>query len=313
MTLHLEPELFSQLIILTSRYRSIPERAVRRDYWIVYMFMQLSKSDYVEKVVFKGGTSLSKCYPNSIDRFSEDIDLTFNTNENLTSRQYEQHLKTIEKIMTNGLLVEKINTERSERNKSSYVWFNDANDKVKFEIGSSVRPDPFGYKKIKSYIQEYLEYIGNTEAIRDYGLKEVSIQVLHISRTFIDKLFAIKRHTLGGTIKNKIRHIYDVTKIYNLDEIQEFLSNKPQLKQIISLTKATDTYYLEKRCKSTGNYNSLESYNFEQWKELLHTDELKNSYESLHIDLLYTNDKQLYERALNTLEVIGQLFIEIDE
>lgn len=56
--------------------------------------------------------------------------------------------------MTNGLLVEKINTERSERNKSSYVWFNDAHDKVKFEIGSSVRPDPFGYKKIKSYIQE---------------------------------------------------------------------------------------------------------------------------------------------------------------
>lgn len=54
MTLHLEPELFSQLIILTSRYRSIPESAVRRDYWIVYMFMQLSKSDYVEKVVFKG-------------------------------------------------------------------------------------------------------------------------------------------------------------------------------------------------------------------------------------------------------------------
>lgn len=125
--------------------------------------------------------------------------------------------------------------------------------------------------------------------------------------------FAIKRHTLGGTIKNKIRHIYDVTKIYNLDEIQEFLSNKSQLKQIISLTKATDTYYLEKRSKSTGNYNSLEPYNFKQWKELLHKDELKNSYESLHIDLLYTNDKQLYECALNTLEVIGQLFTEIDE
>lgn len=313
MTLHLEPELFSQLIILTSRYRNIPESAVRRDYWIVYMFMQLSKSDYVDKVVFKGGTSLSKCYPNSIDRFSEDIDLTFNTDENLTSRQYEQHLKLIEKIMTNGLLVEKNKAERNERNKSSYVWFNDVNDKVKFEIGSSVRPDPFGYKKIKSYIQEYLEFIGNTEAIRDYGLKEVSIQVLHISRTFIDKLFAIKRHTLGGTIKNKIRHIYDVTKIYNLDEIQEFLSNKSQLKQIISLTKATDTYYLEKRSKSTGNYNSLEPYNFKQWKELLHKDELKNSYESLHIDLLYTNDKQLYECALNTLEVIGQLFTEIDE
>ena len=33
-------------------------------------------SEHLPKVVFKGGTSLSKCF-HLIDRFSEDIDVTF--------------------------------------------------------------------------------------------------------------------------------------------------------------------------------------------------------------------------------------------
>ena len=41
------------------------------------MLKALADSPYAEQCVFKGGTSLSKCYPGSIDRFSEDIDLTF--------------------------------------------------------------------------------------------------------------------------------------------------------------------------------------------------------------------------------------------
>ena len=55
----------------------IPESAVKRDYYIVLLLEKLGNSTYAEKCVFKGGTSLSKCYPGSIERFSEDIDLTF--------------------------------------------------------------------------------------------------------------------------------------------------------------------------------------------------------------------------------------------
>lgn len=38
---------------------------------------KLEQSEYADQCVFKGGTSLSKCCPGSIERFSEDIDLTF--------------------------------------------------------------------------------------------------------------------------------------------------------------------------------------------------------------------------------------------
>ena len=77
MNLHENTTEFRELITLTAREKHIPESAVERDYYIVQALMFLSKSDNCARCVFKGGTSLSKCYPGSIERFSEDIDLTY--------------------------------------------------------------------------------------------------------------------------------------------------------------------------------------------------------------------------------------------
>ena len=59
--------------------------------------------------------------------------------------------------MTIGAQTEKIAKERFVRSKSMYVWFGDKNKQVKLEIGSSVRPDPYSKKTLKSYIHEFLE------------------------------------------------------------------------------------------------------------------------------------------------------------
>ncbi len=49
---------------------------VEKDFWVTLMLDYLfNKCPYKNGFIFKGGTSLSKCY-NIIDRFSEDIDLT---------------------------------------------------------------------------------------------------------------------------------------------------------------------------------------------------------------------------------------------
>ena len=77
MKLHEFEQEFRQLISIVARQKHISESAVERDYYIVMMLQKLEQSEYGDKCVFKGGTSLSKCYPGSIERFSEDIDLTF--------------------------------------------------------------------------------------------------------------------------------------------------------------------------------------------------------------------------------------------
>ena len=72
-----DKKIFDYLVRATAEFRNIPEHAVVRDYLICKILERLSKSEFKERCVFKGGTSLSKCYPNTIERFSEDIDLTY--------------------------------------------------------------------------------------------------------------------------------------------------------------------------------------------------------------------------------------------
>lgn len=83
MRLHEQKDDFADLIEITAHWIGIPAAAVKRDYFIVMMLQKLEQSEYADKCVFKGGTSLSKCYPGSIARFSEDIDLTYIPREDL--------------------------------------------------------------------------------------------------------------------------------------------------------------------------------------------------------------------------------------
>ena len=70
--LHHDKELFRQIILLTSEDTGIEYSIIEKDYYVTMFLKSL-----VEKqpdIIFKGGTSLSKCYK-LIKRFSEDLDL----------------------------------------------------------------------------------------------------------------------------------------------------------------------------------------------------------------------------------------------
>lgn len=219
-------------------------------------------------------------------------------------------MKKIEKIIIGNANSQKIEDERSDRSKSSYVWFEE-DSRVKLEIGSSVMPDPYEERTLKTYIQEFLEYKDMINEVREYELEEVKINVLKIERTFLDKIFSVKRHAIDGKINEKVRHIYDVTQLYKMEEIKYFISDRKSLKELVKKIKKTDSFYLEKRNKPS-RYNPLEKYNFNLWKKNL-TDDVKKSYESLHENLVYGNKKQDFEEAMETFNSIGSLFEDIDE
>lgn len=245
MKLHTHPEEFRELITVVANEKHISESAVERDYYIVMMLKSLADSPYADQCVFKGGTSLSKCYPGSIDRFSEDIDLTFLGME-LSDKACDKTIKKIETIMAAGAQTEKIVEERSNRSKSMYVWFGNPENRVKLEIGSTVRPDPYQKMPVKTCIQEFLESRGFTDDIERFELETVEINTLNIERTFIDKIMSVKRHAICGTLNRKVRHIYDVTRLYQMPEIQAFLAETDELKRLVRLTKDTDSYYIAK-------------------------------------------------------------------
>lgn len=310
MKLHEYPSEFNILIPIVAEYMHLPESAIERDYYIVLLLKNLADSEFAEQCVFKGGTSLSKCYPGSIERFSEDIDLTFLGME-LSDKICDKTIKKIEEVMTVSASTEKIDAERSNRSKSMYVWFGNKDNKVKLEIGSSIRPDPYSKKSFKSYIHEFLENHNGDDDIRKFELDSVELNVLNIERTFVDKLMSVKRHAICGTLSNKVRHIYDVTRLFGLPEIQEFFNHTDELKNLMKMTKDTDSYYLEKR-NISKEYDPTKAYDFENWKDYF-TDEIKNVYENLHKDLLYTDEKQKFEDVLRVFEKIDVRLKEIGE
>lgn len=53
-----------------------PAHLLEKDIWVVWALRALFKSPFEKHLVFKGGTSLSKVHC-AIDRFSEDIDVTY--------------------------------------------------------------------------------------------------------------------------------------------------------------------------------------------------------------------------------------------
>lgn len=310
MKLHEFPEEFHDLISVVAKEKHILESATERDYYIVLMLQNLAKSEYADECVFKGGTSLSKCYPDSIERFSEDIDLTFLGME-CGDKECDRTIKKIENLMTLDAETEKIPEERSNRSKSMYVWHGNKSNRIKLEIGSTVRPDPYSRKQIKSYIQEYLEANGFDEDVRRFELNTVELNVLNIERTFIDKIMAVKRHAYCGTLNEKVRHIYDVVRLYNMPEIKAFLEDKDELKRLVQLTKETDSFYLERR-NTPKDYSPLGPYDFDAWKDKFDST-ARSNYEQLHKNLLYTDQKQSFDEAIKVFEKINDLAKEIGE
>ena len=310
MKLHEFPSEFRDLISIVAKDKHLPESAIERDYYIVLLLKNLADSEYIEKCVFKGGTSLSKCYPGSIERFSEDIDLTFlGMDEN--DKTCDKAIKRIEKIMTVGAFTDKINEERSNRSKSMYVWFGDKSNRVKLEIGSSVRPDPYSKKTLKTYIQEFLEQHNGTEDVIKYELEEITLNVLNIERTFVDKLMSVKRHAICGSIEKKVRHIYDVVRLFSLPQVKEFIEDKAELKRLIAITKQTDSYYLEKR-NISQEYDPNGAYDFESWSCYL-DEQVRSVYENLHKELLYTDEQQNFDDALATFSEISNVLKGVGE
>lgn len=310
MRLHEYPEEFENLCAIVAEELHLRQADIRRDYYMVLLLENLANSEYAEQCVFKGGTSLIKCYPGSIERFSEDIDLTF-LGMDLSDKDCDRAIKKIESAITRGCKMEKIAAERSNRSKSSLVWFGDETNRIKLEIGSSVRPDPYSKMTLKSYIQEFLERNGVFEDIAQFNLREVTLNVLNIERTFLDKVMAVKRHAICGTLPIKVRHIYDVTRLFRLQEIERFLCDTQELKRLIRLTKETDSFYLGKRGISQ-DFDPEGPYAFDTWRHHL-TAQVKDTYESLHKNLLYTEEQQDFNEAVSVFKQLDDIFKTLGE
>ncbi len=75
MKLHLDKELFRDMIDTLNTKTGVAIDIIEKDYYVCLILEELSKKQNEIKAYFKGGTAVYKILEN-MNRFSEDIDLT---------------------------------------------------------------------------------------------------------------------------------------------------------------------------------------------------------------------------------------------
>lgn len=85
--------MFEEIIEAAADEFNLQTFQVEKDYYVSLLLKNLR--EVAPSIVFKGGTSLSKCYQ-VINRFSEDIDLTLNfEGDKLTSSPLKREQKDL--------------------------------------------------------------------------------------------------------------------------------------------------------------------------------------------------------------------------
>lgn len=97
MNLHEYAEDFKVLTRLTAQHMKIREVYVEKDYWVTFLLKRITAAPNNHRVVFKGGTSLSKAY-GLIKRFSEDVDLAIIREEAMNNTAVENFIRETSKF-----------------------------------------------------------------------------------------------------------------------------------------------------------------------------------------------------------------------
>ncbi len=117
MNLHDNSQDFYDTLLAVGHHLNTSPTIVEKDYYVTMFLQSLAKR--VPNLLFKGGTSLSKCHK-IINRFSEDIDLTLDANNQTQANKKNLKYKIIEVCNELGLELMNESDVRSRRDYNRY-------------------------------------------------------------------------------------------------------------------------------------------------------------------------------------------------
>ncbi|MCU0432852.1 MAG: nucleotidyl transferase AbiEii/AbiGii toxin family protein [Bacteroidia bacterium] len=248
-------------IIQQASVRSgIRSAAVEKDLWVVFVLKAVFETSCAPHLVFKGGTSLSKCW-NIIERFSEDVDLGIERsffgqefNGHLSSRKINKLRDKTAAYVQNDFKSE-LNTKLQENGVRDYsilpveegmneptqlqILYNSLIEpddylkpRVLLEIGSRSLREPFEYRELHSIIgAEFPQSTGLT--------KSLSIPTVSPGRTLLEKMFLLHEEFQKkeiGKIKHQrmSRHLYDISRLASTAYYREAIEDNELYETIVA-------------------------------------------------------------------------------
>lgn len=249
MKLHEDKVLFSQLLNFSANTLGIRPEFIEKDYWITRTLQRMAQNQSAEKVVFKGGTSLSKAY-RLTNRFSEDIDIAVIEADSFSGNQLKMLIKRLAKDMASDLeerIIPDVTSKGSRFYKAIYLYPNLVGlpsptinaGQLLIEINTYANPYPYIKHDISSFITDYLSVINRQDLIEQYELEPFSINVLDKRRTIVEKLVSLIRFSFEEdslrAIASKIRHFYDLYYLVNDEECTKYIHSADFQKDLSEL------------------------------------------------------------------------------
>lgn len=302
----------------------IGTKAIEKDWWVTLTLKALFQTEYADYLIFKGGTSLSKCWK-IIQRFSEDIDIALDPR--VVDMEYAEHpgsgylsrLKkrgcnftstSLKDALNSQLLAlgvpegtltiaaEDIDPQMTDKDPQTlfvrYTSLYDPNpylaDEVKIEVGIRSKLEPYSKVAIQTILNEVYPNAA-------YPEEPLEVQAVEAHKTFLEKAFLLHEE-FRKPDKAKIRtermsrHFYDLEKTMDTPAGKKALGEEKLYAAIVD--------HREWYNKMRGlDYTTLktDSINFMPPEDLI--DAYKADYETMREQMIYGDSlkpAELFER-----------------
>jgi predicted nucleotidyltransferase component of viral defense system len=247
------------------RTSGISPKAIEKDWWVTLVLRALFEGPYGKYMIFKGGTSLSKCWT-LIERFSEDVDIALDpqvfgmeykvaptkgdierlkrkgcafTSKELKIALEEELTKigVLESIVT--ITAEEVDEKMPDKDPQvlmvGYRSLYEANqylgDEVLVEVSVRSLKEPYVYKPIQSLLYTWFP---NTV----YAENPLEIAVADPRKTCLEKAFLLHEEFMKPDmdkmrVKRMSRHLYDLYRLNKSGVADEALADKELYSDII--------------------------------------------------------------------------------
>ncbi|RQW67860.1 hypothetical protein DUK53_00320 [Listeria sp. SHR_NRA_18] len=322
-TLHHDRHAFRDLLESIFNEHDILPEILEKDYYVCLMLQEIATVRREYDVYFKGGTALYKCLKR-INRFSEDIDLTFN-NEKFVSKTSKSN--ALKKVTSRYTQLE-LNTVHPQSVSGSGSRTSVYEYDTLFETGFSrkdslrrvgtVKVETTAFTTFEPYCAYLMEPIILTlasDSVKqilnvEYNMKPFEMNVMKIERIFVDKLFAVEDYYLGsagiGRFIEMGKHLYDLIILFELTSIQKLLlESETELHFIVEQKRIEQD--LRHEAKTLGKTIS----NFQYW-ECLETDwDIEKGYNRMqNVYIFLDEDRRRFEYVLEKCAHIHKRFME---
>ncbi|WNY27934.1 hypothetical protein MmiEs2_01130 [Methanimicrococcus stummii] len=317
-----------ELFQATANRMGIQPAIVEKDFWVCWILDYLFHRSLLKNhLVFKGGTSLSKCY-NLIERFSEDVDLIldwrvlgYETSELMEKRTLKQQNKLNHKIQNESCLFLKKFLPKLEKDLKKELGSNihcdiDSSNEavirfsyprnfsevsilpaIRLEINALAVRTPSENIKISPYAADFFPNL--------FSEKTTEIQTVTCERTFWEKITILHRE--AHRLKEKqfperySRHYYDVYCIANSAFKKKMMNQIGLLEEI---TAFKEKFYPN----SWAQYNDAKPGTLKLMPPEYNLEKLKDDYEKMKNMFFYPDEISFDE----IMKVIEDLEIEIN-